>query len=217
MNYLSILSIIFYAVSLSSCIAGQKLILINNNVISVGLMVFPITYFIGAMITELYGFKQTKIIIITSATCNIIISLYFYLTITLEPFYLWPLQNHYEIFLTKTCWILITSSVAYTSSEYINATILSKLNIITKGQFLLLRAIASISIAIIIDAFLMLPVIIINSSATISNVIFSLIFYKLIYILTAMPLFVLLTNAIKIKDNADATRNNTHLSSVNYV
>lgn len=81
MNCLPILSIIFYAISIASNITGQKLIAFNGSVIviSIGTIIYPLTYLTGVIITELYGFKQTKIIIFTSCVCNIFIALFFYL------------------------------------------------------------------------------------------------------------------------------------------
>lgn len=217
MNYLPILSILFYAISITSCITGQKLITLYGSVISVGTFIFPLTYLLGVAITEVYGFKNTKTIIFTSFFCNILISIFFYICMYLEPFMQWPGESTYKSFLSMASYIIITSSLAYLCSEYINARLISKLNIITRGGLLLPRTMVSISTAITLDAILMIPIIIINSPTAITNVLFSLIAYKIIYIMVLLPFFIKTVEILKRKESIDSNEYVSDFSCINYV
>lgn len=213
-NHLTSLAIIFYMVILSASLAGEKIISLLGFAISAGNLILPLTYMIIACVTEVYGFKQARTIIITGAFCNVFVSIYLYGVIALPSAPFWHNDNMFIESSTIVANILLSSTIAYLASELLNAILLSWLRGLTKGKFLLPRALTSTSLAIIIDTTFMLPVIFSYSPHHVASVYGSIILFKVIYeVILLIPLWGL-SQFLKHKEWGDTL---TPFSSVTYI
>ncbi|MCR9192825.1 MAG: queuosine precursor transporter [Gammaproteobacteria bacterium] len=216
-SYLPSISIIFYMILLASSVAGQKLISISGIVISAGNIIFQISYMLIVCITELYGLKQAKRIIITGALCNLFVAYYLYLTVKIPGAEFWLNQKNYSQITLITSSILFTSTVAYVTSEIANATIVSKLKLFFRSKWFAVRAIFSTSTACVIDTTFMLPVIIAHTPNKAVVVFCSLILIKIIYSLLLIPIAWFLVSLLKTQDPSLSDIMLTPFSSVSYL
>jgi len=216
-SYLPSISIVFYMILLASSVAGQKLISIFGIIISAGNIIFQISYMLIVCITELYGLKQAKRIIITGAICNLFVAYYLYLTVKIPSASFWLNQNNYSQITLITSSILFTSTVAYVSSEIANATIVSKLKVFFRSKWFIIRAIFSTSIACVIDTVFMLPVIIAHTPDKVVVVCCSLVLIKVIYSLLLIPIVWFLVGFLKKQDPSLPDTRPIPFSSVSYL
>lgn len=215
-NYLPSIAIVFYMILLSSSVVGQKLISVFDIVIYAGNIIFSITYMLVVCITELYGLKQAKKIIITGAICNIFASGYFYLMVKIPGATFWVNQDPFSKTILITANILFTSTIAYVVSEIANAKIVARLKIFFNNKLFIIRAIASTSIATIVDTTFMLPVIIKHSPDKIMVIYASLIFIKLLYSLVLIPFLWILVEFLKKNEHFPNNKEKVPFSSVYY-
>jgi len=211
------LSIVFYMILLTSSVAGQKLISIYGIVISAGNMIFQISYMLVVCITELYGLKQARKIIITGALCNLFVSCYLYLVVKIPGASFWLNQDIFSQVTLVTSNILFTSTVAYVISEIANAKIISKLKVFLNSRWFLIRAIFSTSIASILDTTFMLPVIISHSSSKVASIYSSLILIKIVYSIALIPVLWILVEFLRKKESLFANDDHLPFSSVSYM
>lgn len=216
-SYLPVISIVFYMILLASSVAGQKLISIFGIIVSAGNIIFQISYMLIVCITELYGLKQAKRIIITGALCNLFVAYYLYLTVKIPSASFWLNQNNYSQITLITSSILFTSTIAYVSSEIANATIVSKLKMFFRSKWFVIRAIFSTSTACVIDTIFMLPVIISHTPDKVALVCFSLILIKIIYSLLLIPIAWFLVGFLKKHDPSFSDIGSISFSSVSYL
>ena len=73
------ISILFITCILVSNILASKIITIFGISMTGGVLVFPITYIIGDVLTEIYGYKKSKKIIIYGFICNLIMVILFFI------------------------------------------------------------------------------------------------------------------------------------------
>ena len=71
------ISILFITCILVSNILASKIITMFGISMTGGVLVFPITYIIGDVLTEIYGYKKSKKIIIYGFICNLIMVILF--------------------------------------------------------------------------------------------------------------------------------------------
>jgi uncharacterized integral membrane protein (TIGR00697 family) len=126
----------------SNIIAG-KLILVFGLVLPSAVILFPITYILGDVFTEVYGFKSTRIVIWTGFAANVLMSLVFLAALALPHPEFWKGQGAFESVLGLTPRIVFASLVAYWVGEFANSITLSALKKATKGKHLWTRTIAS--------------------------------------------------------------------------
>ena len=109
----------------------------------VAVIVFPVSYILGDILTEVYGYGAMRRIIWTGFACNLIAVIAIWLgnIIPAAPFY--QGQQAYADILGSTPRILGASFIAYLMGAFTNAAILSQLKVRTKGKHLWLRTISS--------------------------------------------------------------------------
>lgn len=125
-------------------------------------MLFPITYILNDIFTEVYGFKKAKLVIWLSFFCNLVMVTIFGVSIWLPADESFTLQNDFVNILGSTPRILIASFISFLVGNFTNAMILSKIKIKTKGKYLALRTIVSTLIGEGLDTILFVPIVFIG-------------------------------------------------------
>lgn len=109
------------------------------------IVVFPISYIIGDILTEVYGYVRARQVIWLGFACNLYAVGVFSLTRALPGGSWWTadLQQSYVDVLGSTPRILLASFLAYLVGEFTNSLTLSQLKVATRGRYLWLRTIGS--------------------------------------------------------------------------
>ena len=127
---------------ISNVIAG-KLISIAGIVLPSAVILFPITYILGDVFTEVYGFRKTRLVIWGGFAANLIMSLVFIAAIALPSPSFFADSAAYAKVLGMTPRIVFASLVAYWAGEFANSIVLSLLKKMTRGKHLWMRTIGS--------------------------------------------------------------------------
>jgi len=155
--YLFLSSFFITTLLLSNIVAG-KMATFFGVTLPAAVFLFPLTYITGDILTEVYGFKQARFTIWLGLFANLFMALVFALTLALPYPEFWQGQPAYRAVLGMTPRLVAASIAAYFVGELINAVLLSKLKVKTKGRWLWLRTIASTIVGEGIDTFLFISV-----------------------------------------------------------
>ena len=127
---------------ISNIIAG-KLIQVAGIVLPAAVILFPITYILGDVFTEVYGFRRTRIIIWLGFAANLLMSLLFLATIALPYPQFFKDQAAFATVLGMTPRIVLASLVGYWAGEFGNSIVLSMMKKTMGGKYLWMRTIGS--------------------------------------------------------------------------
>lgn len=155
-RFFPILAMIFGCALVATNIASSKLIEIFGITLSGGTGSYELTYCLGGIITEVYGFKRARQLIWGAIACNLIVLIFISLSIYLPASPLWTHQKEYASVLGSVPRIIGASLISYFCGEFLNSYIVAKLKIIHKGKKLWLRIILSSLIAMTVDNFMFL-------------------------------------------------------------
>ncbi len=106
-------------------------------------IVFPVSYILGDVLTEVYGYRAARHVIWLGFFCNLLAVIAIYLGGILPSAPFWQGQEAYETILGYTPRLLAASFVAYLVGEFANAIVLAKMKVATNGRFLWSRTIGS--------------------------------------------------------------------------
>ena len=123
-------------------------------VVSSALVIFPLSYIISDVLTEVYGFRVARGVIWLGFACNLLMVFVFWLAGVLPGASFWEGQAAYQTILGGTGWLLLGGFVAYTVGEFANATVMVVLKNRTRGRFLWLRTISSTVVGQGVDSVL---------------------------------------------------------------
>ena len=128
---------------LSNLVAGKMWAVTENITLPAAVILFPVTYIIGDVFTEVYGFKKARTVIWLGFGCSFFAVLIYLLTIALPHPGYWESQDAYATVLGTTPRVAIASFAGYLFGEFSNSIILSKMKVATKGKKLWARTILS--------------------------------------------------------------------------
>ena len=189
---------------LSNLIAG-KLISVFGTVLPAAVILFPLTYIVGDIFTEVYGFRSARKIIWCGFACNLIAVFVYLATIALPYPDYWTNQDAYKIVLGTTPRIFVASLVGYLFGEFLNSVVLSKMKVVTKGKRLWLRTIFSSVIGEGFDTVIFISISfwgIFDASVIWKMMLFQYI-WKLCYEAALTPLTCFVINRIKKVEGVD--------------
>jgi queuosine precursor transporter len=213
-NRFHIVSSLFIATLLVSNIIAVKIADIGGLFLPAAVLVFPVTYVLCDVLTEVYGFAATRRVIWMGFACNLLAALVIQLSIWLPaaPFY--EASDAYASILGSTPRILTASFVAYLIGSFTNAVILAKLKVKTNGKHLWLRTISSTIIGEGLDSaiFISLAFWGIFEPAQVGMLILTQWLFKLAFEVVLTPVTYSVTGYLKRADKIDHFDRNTRFS-----
>jgi hypothetical protein len=138
-----ILACLFVMFLLLSNIIAGKLIQVFGLVLPAAAILFPLSYLFGDVLTEVYGYRKSRLVIWVGFACNALMALIFLAAIALPYPSFWHNQNAYATVLGMTPRLVGASLVGYWAGEFSNSAILSLMKKLTGGRWLWTRTIGS--------------------------------------------------------------------------
>ena len=155
----TIIVAVFVTVLIAANIIAVKLIEVGGFVLTAAIVIFPISYIVGDVLTEVYGYARARRVIWLGFACNLIASLAIVAAGALPPAPFWAEnQESYEAILGLAPRVLLASFVAYLVGEFANAVVLARMKVATEGRFLWARTIGSTIIGQGLDSFVFVSI-----------------------------------------------------------
>jgi queuosine precursor transporter len=153
-----VITALFITCLITANIIIVKQISIGPIILPAAIIIFPISYIISDILTEVYGYGMARKVIWLGFICNLIMVLAIWLAGILPAASSFDAQNAYDRILGSTPRFLVASFAAYLAGEFANAYILSKMKIATKGKWLWTRTIGSTVVGEGLDTVIVLSI-----------------------------------------------------------
>jgi len=138
-----VITAIFVTCLITANIIAVKVMSFGSVFLPAAIIVFPISYIFGDILTEVYGYRWARRVIWLGFICNLIFVAFAWLGQQLPAAPFWEGQAAYEAILGYTPRLLVASFSGYLVGEFANSFILAKMKIRTKGRWLWTRTIGS--------------------------------------------------------------------------
>ena len=164
LRFLDIITALFSVILVTSNVASSaKIIDLGLSVFGInlafdgGTLLFPLSYILGDILTEIYGFRAARRVIWTGFVCLALSALMFFILERLPSEPVWESyagSGAYKAILggMSSGGIVIASLAAYLAGEFSNAIILSRMKIMLKGRLLWVRTIGSSIVGELLDS-----------------------------------------------------------------
>jgi len=141
-NY-DLIVVLFCGLLLISNIGATKLIQFGPIITDGGAILFPLTYILGDVLSEVYGFRRAKRAILMGFGLSVLASLTFYLVQIAPAADAYENQAAFEAVLGFVPRIVLASILGYLAGQLLNAYVLVKIKERTQERKLWLRLIGS--------------------------------------------------------------------------
>ena len=190
---------------LSNLIAGKMWAVTADITLPAAVILFPLTYIIGDVFTEVYGFRKARTIIWLGFGCSFFAVLIYLVTIALPHPGYWENQEAYAVVMGTTPRVAIASFAGYLFGEFSNSFVLSKLKVVTKGKNLWLRTILSTVVGEGLDSIIFITISFwgtMENSIVLKMILFQYLF-KVGYEVLFTPVTYAVVKAVKEKEGID--------------
>ena len=213
-NWLTVITAIFITCLITANIIAVKLVDIFGFIMPAAVIIFPISYIFGDVLTEVYGYKQARRVIWLGFFCNLLAVVAIWIAQILPGASFWDAQSSYERILGFTPRLLIASFIAYLIGEFSNSFVLAKLKIATHGRWLWLRTISSTLIGEGLDSAVFITIAFAGTIPPniLVNTIITQWLFKSAYEILATPLTYIVVNFLKKKERIDTYDRDTNFN-----
>lgn len=199
------LTSLFVTCLLISNIIASKLMQVGGIVLPSAVILFPVTYILADVFTEVYGFKKTRMVIWIGFAANAFMSLVFLIVIALPHPSFFANQAAYATVLGSTPRVLAASLAGYWAGEFSNSIVLSVLKKATKGRYLWTRTISSTIVGEGLDTILFISIAFVGTmpGPALLQMMLAQYLFKVSYEVVCTPLTYLVVGFIKRKEQID--------------
>ncbi|MGH3046724.1 MAG: queuosine precursor transporter [Gaiellaceae bacterium] len=187
-----------------SNVIAVKLVEVEGRVFDAGNVLFPLAYLLGDVLTEVYGFRAARRIILLGFACNLLAVGAIQVALRLPAAGFWEEnQAAFETVLGTTWRIFVASLCAYLVGELTNSFVLSRMKLATRGRFLWSRTIGSSLVGQGLDSALFVTIAFAGTGVDLVDTILTTWAIKVAWEVVATPLTYLLANGLKRREGVD--------------
>jgi uncharacterized integral membrane protein (TIGR00697 family) len=195
---------LFVTSLITANIIAVKLVVIAGEVLPAAIVIFPVSYILGDVLTEVFGFRRARAVIWLGFLCNLLAVGGMWVGGQLPAAGFWQ-ENEaaYDTILGYTPRILAASFAAYLVGELANSMVLSRMKVATRGRFLWMRTIGSTIIGQGLDSAIFITIAFAGEVPDLWRLVWIQWLAKVIYEVAATPLTYLVVTYIKRWERVD--------------
>jgi hypothetical protein len=199
-----VIAAVFVTALITANLIAVKLVHFGSVVLPAAIIVFPLSYIFGDILTEVYGFRLARRVIWLGFACNLIFVAFVWLGGLLPAASFWEGQAAYNTILGYVPRILLASFAGYLVGEFANSYILARMKVWTKGRWLWTRTIGSTVVGQGLDSAIFITVAFAGTPAFAPLIILYHWLAKTAIEAAATPLTYAAVKYLKGKDGVDA-------------
>jgi len=224
-RWYTLVTAIFVTTLIVSNIIAVKLVQIDVIIVPAAVIIFPVAYIFGDILTEVYGYARARQAIWIGFLCNLLAVIAIWVAGLLPAAPFWVIgsytsaelsQQAYQAVLGFTPRLLLASFAAYLVGEFLNSFVLARLKVKTSGRLLWLRTITSTLVGQAADSAIFISIAFwsILPSYALFQAILSQWTLKVLYEVIVTPLTYIIVNRLKRAENEDFFDRDTNFNPI---
>ena len=200
---LLIITALFVTCLITANVIAVKVVSLGPFILPAAIFVFPLSYIVGDVLTEVYGYRWARRVIWLGFMCNLVFVFFAWVGQILPPAPFWQGQEAYQSILGYAPRLLGASFAGYLAGEFTNSFVLARMKILTRGRFLWSRTIGSTIIGQGLDTSIFITLAFIGTPSFLPVIILYHWLAKVLIEAAATPLTYLAVNYLKRKEAID--------------
>ena len=153
-----LLGILFNVCLIAASLLETKVIQLGSLTVTAGLLVFPISYIINDCIAEVWGFRKARLIIWSGFAMNFFVVGLGLAAVALPAAPFWEGEEHFNFVFGMAPRIVVASLLAFLTGSFLNAYVMSRMKLASRGRRFSLRAIVSTVAGETADSLIFFPI-----------------------------------------------------------
>ncbi len=201
-----LLGVVFCACLVASNLLETKLLQFGPVTITAGFLVFPISYIINDCIAEVWGFRKARLIIWLGFAVNFAMVALFQLAVALPAAPFWEGDAAFRFIFGLAPRIAAASLAAFLLGSFLNAYVMSRMKIASRGKHFSARAVLSTLAGESADSLIFFPLAFggLVPAQELIKMMAIQIFAKTAYEIVVLPVTIRVVNFLKKIEESDA-------------
>lgn len=163
MRYFDFVMVAFVVILLLSNVLGAgkvanvDLPLVGAYAFGAGILFFPLSYVIGDVLTEVYGYARARRCIWAGFVAMLFMAIMAAVVVAMPPDGNWTGQDAYEQVFGQVPRIVFASIIAFWAGEFVNSYVMARMKVWTRGRYLWSRTIGSTIFGQGVDSLIFYP------------------------------------------------------------
>lgn len=153
-----LMGIVFNVCLIAANLLETKVIQLGSLTVTAGLLVFPISYIINDCIAEVWGFRKARLVIWSGFVMNFFVVTLGLIAVSLPAAPFWEGEEHFNFVFGMAPRIVAASLMAFLVGSFLNAYVMSRMKIASRGRNFSARAIWSTVVGETADSLIFFPV-----------------------------------------------------------
>jgi queuosine precursor transporter len=150
-EFLNVITIVYVVMMLAANVMCSKPITFLGIATDAGTLTYPLTFMIGDIVADVFGYKESRKIILWGFFANLIFVCCTFIGVLLNPLETTSLTESYDVLFSYNVRILISSFAGYIVGNLLNAASLVWIKKLTGERFLAVRTIGSTALGALLD------------------------------------------------------------------
>lgn len=172
-----------------------------------GILFFPVSYVIGDVLTEVYGYARARRVIWVGTAATIFMAGMAWVVVALPPAPDWTNQAAYETIFGQVPRIVFASLCAFWAGEFVNAYVLARMKVASGGRHLWMRTIGSTVVGQAVDSLIFYPLAFLGAAGWTPQLVVTVLFtqwaLKVAWEVLLTPLTYLVVGGLKRAEGLD--------------
>lgn len=218
-KYLGIITGLFTATLLISNTLDTKIFQAGSLELPAGIILFPLAYLFGDVLTEVYGYAASRKVIWTGFFSLLLMVVFYELAALLPPASFWKNQEAFRAVLGHVPRIVLASVCAYFLGEFCNSYVLAKLKVKSEGKHMFLRFVGSTIVGQAVDTsvFVLIAFLGVFPARALLSIVISGWAVKVGWEILALPITLPIVRRMKRSENEDYFDRNTNFNPFHLV
>jgi len=152
-----LLGILFCTCLVVSNLMAAKIFVVGEVTLSAAVLLFPVSYILNDCIAEVWGYRKARFIIWMGFAINFLVTAIFQLAVLLPPSPHWEGAPHFDYIFGLAPRLAAASFVAFLAGSLVNAYVMSRMKIASKGRHFSMRAVVSTLVGEGVDSLIFFP------------------------------------------------------------
>jgi len=122
-----------------------------------GILFFPVSYVIGDVLTEVYGYARARRVIWAGTAAVVFMAFMSWVVVALPPAPTWTNQAAYATIFGQVPRIVLASVCAFWAGEFVNSYVMARMKLWSDGRHLWMRTIGSTVLGEGVDSLIFYP------------------------------------------------------------
>ena len=207
-------SVLFSVCLIAANVLETKQIAVGTISLTGGLIVFPISYIINDCICEVWGYQKARLLIWLGFVMNFFFVVVGALCDAIPGASYWTNDEGFHAIFGLAPRIAIASFVAFLCGSFVNAYVMSRMKIASKGKHFSVRAVVSTIFGETTDSILFFPLALygVVPTSELPRLMFWQVILKTVYEIIVLPFTIKLVQYVKQKEGEDVYDNHINYS-----